>query len=77
MCEQLLAIPSDAGDEHIRAITEPRLFEHRFPSAQPVLWELSDGEWHHVLRLSPYRARRKRGMDAAVGGQAPLFPNWA
>lgn len=38
-------------DEHFGAVTEPRLFAHRFASLQPQLWELRDGEWHTVLPL--------------------------
>jgi hypothetical protein len=40
----------EPDDAHFRAISEPRLFEHRFPSPQPMLWEGDEGEWHQVLR---------------------------
>jgi putative transposase len=61
-------------DEHFRAITEPRLFAHRFTSRQPKLWELGDGEWLKVLRLPDYQARGKRAAAAAVAQQIDLFP---
>jgi hypothetical protein len=61
-----------APDErHIRALSGARLFENRYPSPQPFLWDLSDVEWHLVLPLPSYHARRHR---TASGVQAPLFP---
>jgi putative transposase len=67
----------EPDDEHFRAISEPRLFAHRFPSAQPLLWELGEADWHQVLRLPPYQPRRKPKAAAATGEQARLFPDWA
>lgn len=55
----------------IRDLTEARLFENRFPSPQPFLWEFGDVEWHLVERLPAYRARHK---PPVLGVQEPLFP---
>ncbi len=60
----------EPDERHIKALTEPRLFETRHPSPQPFLWDLHGVEWHAALRLRPYRARQKR---APIGVQAPLF----
>ncbi|HEV8190732.1 MAG TPA: hypothetical protein VGP82_04505, partial [Ktedonobacterales bacterium] len=48
----------EPDERHLRDVTEPRLFEHRYPSPQPVLWEVPDGEWHLAIRLPPPRPRR-------------------
>ena len=56
---------------HIRQITNPLLFAHRFPSPQPFLWDVSDVPWHKVLRVPPSRPRRTRPAEAV---QLSLFP---
>jgi len=61
----------EPDERHIKALTEPRLFETRYPSPQPFLWGLGNVEWHTVLRLRPYKKRQRR---VAVGGQERLFP---
>jgi len=53
------------------AVTDARLFENRFPSPRPFLWDLSDVAWHLVLRAPPSH-RRHRRQGAAV--QESLFP---
>ncbi|HEX5502182.1 MAG TPA: hypothetical protein VFW96_06140 [Thermomicrobiales bacterium] len=58
-------------DRHIRDITDPRLFETRYPSPQPFLGNLAALEWLPALRLPPYQARRK---CAGAGTQERLFP---
>jgi putative transposase len=60
----------EPDERRIKALTEPRLFETRHPSPQPFLWDLGDVEWHTVMRLRPYRARRTPSM---IGVQEPLF----
>jgi hypothetical protein len=62
----------EPDERRIQALTEPRLFENRYPSPQPFLWDLGDVEWHLVRRLPPYRARRSR---PAIDAQRPLFPS--
>lgn len=59
------------GSGRIAALSEARLFPPRHPSPQPYLWALDDLDWHAVLPLPPYRARRApRGTER----QARLFP---
>ncbi len=55
---------------HLRDVTDPRLFETRYPSPQPFLAALAAVEWHPALRLPRYARRRAR---AAGAGQEPLF----
>jgi hypothetical protein len=45
-------------------VGDPRLYETPHRSPQPPLWELGDGEWLKVVRLSGYAPRRKRTMVA-------------
>ncbi len=61
----------EPDERHIRQITIPLLFEHRFPSLQPFLGDFSDVPWHKVLRVPPSMPRRKRSAEAV---QQPLFP---
>jgi hypothetical protein len=63
----------EPDDEHFRAISEPRLFAHRFPTAQPMPWALDEGKWHLVLRLPPRQLRRAQRADAPHAEQAVLF----
>ncbi len=46
-------------------VGDPRLYDTPHRSPQPPLWELGDGEWLKVVRLSGYAPRRKREMAAA------------
>ncbi len=55
----------------IAALTEERIYPPRFPSLQPYLWTLDDLEWHAVMPLPPYEARRHHG---GIEEQARLFP---
>ncbi len=55
---------------HFRDVTDPRLFETRYPSPQPFLDALATVEWHPALRLPRYAPRRQRASGA---DQAPLF----
>ncbi len=61
----------EPDERRIQALTEGRLFETRYPSPQPFLWELADVEWHTVLRLDPYREQRH---PVTTGVQERLFP---
>jgi len=48
-----------------------RLFlETHFPSSQPTLWELDDGEWLKLVRMRPALPRRHR---RAAGEQQRLI----
>ncbi len=62
----------EADERRLKTLTEPRLFENRYPSPQPFLWDFRDVEWHLVQRLAPYHARQKRTL---VGVQELLFPD--
>ena len=62
----------EPDERHIRALTEPHLFPTQFPSPQPFLWDMGNVEWRVVLRLRPYKERRKRTQSAAL--QERLFP---
>jgi transposase len=57
--------------KHFLNVDDPRLFETRFVSPQPFLWDMADVEWRLVRRARPYRVRRKR---ATLGVQPALFP---
>jgi hypothetical protein len=48
----------------IRAVTEPRLLETRYPAPQPFLPALEGVAWHPAVRLARYAARRRRGGEA-------------
>lgn len=63
----------EPDERHIRALTEPHLFPARFPSPQPFLWDdMGAVEWRMVLRLCPYKKRRRRAQGVAM--QERLFP---
>jgi len=55
----------------IAVLTKERIYPPRFPSPQPYLWTLDDLEWHAVMPLLPYEARRYHG---AIEERARLFP---
>jgi hypothetical protein len=56
----------------LKTVAEPRLFETQFRSPQLPLWELGLEDWHLVLRLPEYAARRP---SAATAVQVPLLPH--
>jgi hypothetical protein len=56
---------------HFTEVRDPRLFETRFASPQPFLWDMSDIEWRLVRRARPYRLRRKWPPPVL---QLALFP---
>jgi len=61
-----------ARESHrIAALTHERIYPPRYPSPQPYLWALDELEWHTVIPLPPYQARRARGE---IEEQARLFP---
>ncbi len=53
----------EPDERHLRAVSDPRLFETRYPSPQPFLGALAALEWHPALRLPAYRPRRKREVE--------------
>jgi putative transposase len=55
---------------HLQALTDPRLYEHRFPAPQQLLWGMTEGDWHLVQRLPPYQARKRL---VVASQQTPLF----
>jgi transposase len=55
--------------KHLRGITRPKLFETRYRSIQPHLWELGEDQWLKVFRVPEYAPRKHR---PAVGVQEPL-----
>jgi len=61
----------EPDERHIKALYDTRLFETRYPSPQPFLWDLGDIEWHTFMRLRGYRARR---AHTPLGAQERLFP---
>ncbi len=56
---------------HLKAVTDPHLFETPHRSPQHPLWELGGGEWLTVLRVPAYALRPARPAGPL---QAPLFP---
>jgi hypothetical protein len=61
-------------DHHqLRDLTEPRLFETRYRSAQPPLLELRADHWRLMFRLPAAAPRRRRRPAALV--QLPLLPD--
>jgi hypothetical protein len=59
---------------HFRRITEPRLFETQYRSAQLPLWERGAVVWHLVQRLPAYDPRQRPRLDVRAAQQLPLFP---
>ena len=59
------------GSRRIAALTVERIYPSRYPSPQPYLWALDELEWHAVMPLPPYQARRTQGTTVA---QARLLP---
>jgi hypothetical protein len=55
----------------IAAVSEARIYPLRFPLPHLCLWILNDREWHEVMPLPPYVARRHHDERAE---QARLFP---
>jgi putative transposase len=56
---------------HLKTVADPHLFETPHRAPQPPLWQLGDGEWLTVLRLSGYAPRTRR--EGNGGQQAALF----
>jgi len=65
------AVAYQPDHTHLRAVTDPRLFETQYRSPQLPLWELGDGDWLKILWLGPYAPRRPK--RAIVEAQLPLF----
>jgi hypothetical protein len=59
-------------DKHpLKTVVDRHLFETPHRAPQPPLWQLGDGEWLTVLRLSGYAPRTRR--EGNGGQQAALF----
>jgi len=54
----------------LAAVTNPQLFASGHPPLQPPLWDMAEVEWHLVLRLPPYRPRKRHETGE---GQLALF----
>jgi hypothetical protein len=70
------SVEFEPDKRHLRQVKEPRLFDHPFPSPQPLLWPADAVEWHLIRRQAPLAAARRThgrypGTDAM---QPPLFP---
>lgn len=59
-------------DRHFARVGYPRLYQHRYQSAQLDLWQPGEVEWFVILRAAP-RGRRRRGRGRVVLIQPPLF----
>ena len=46
-------------DKHLRRVGSPRLYQHRYQSAQLELWQPGEVEWFVIIRDSPKSHRRK------------------
>ena len=55
---------------HLAHVGAPRLFQTRFTSPQPFLWQMDGVEWHTLMRAAAYAPRRKRVIN---GEQLRLF----
>lgn len=65
----------EADQIHLKTVAEPHLFETRFRSQQPPLWEPRDGEW--LLALRRPRPALRRHLPIAQARQQRLFPDIA
>jgi Integrase core domain len=59
-------------DHHFRRVGNPRLYQHRYPSAQLELWKPGQVEWFVIIRESaPVRRRKRTGRIVVI--QPPLL----
>jgi putative transposase len=63
------SVDYEPDHRHLREVMPRQLFETRFHSPQPPLWELGDGEWLKVIRGPP---RRQRNKFLSAARQVPL-----
>ncbi len=63
------AVTYEPDRRRLKEVVPRQLFETHYVSAQPLLWELGDGEWLKVVRAPPYASSRKP-IPSAV--QCPL-----
>ena len=62
-----------APDDHnFTRVGYPRLYDHRYQSAQLELWQPGEVEWFVIIRDQPRSRRRKRKSRILVI-QPPLF----
>ena len=59
-------------DHHFTRVGYPRLYDHRYQSAQLELWQPGEVEWFVIIRDEPKSRRRKRKSHILVI-QPPLF----
>ncbi len=59
-------------NRHFRRGGNPRLYEHRYLSAQLELWKPDEVEWFVILRDTP-RTRRLRRRGRILVIQPPLW----
>jgi len=59
-------------DHHLSRVGNPRLYHHRYPSAQLELWQPGEVRWFVIIRDSaPKRRRKHRGRILVI--QPPLW----
>jgi len=59
-------------DRHFSRVGSPRLYDHRYQSAQLELWQPGEVEWFVIIRDQPRsRKRSRKGRILAI--QPPLF----
>ncbi|WP_126629549.1 hypothetical protein [Dictyobacter alpinus] len=63
-------------DRHIARVGSPRIYHHRYQSAQLELWQLGEVEWFVILRDFP-RSRRRRRCSRILAIHPPLFSDGA
>jgi hypothetical protein len=59
-------------DRHLARVGSPRLYHHRYSSAQLELWQPGEVEWFVIIREDPPVRRRKPRYRILVI-QPPLF----
>jgi putative transposase len=59
-------------DHHFSRVGYPRLYDHRYQSAQLELWQPGEVEWFVIIRDEP-KSRRRRRKSHILVVQPPLF----
>jgi len=54
------SVAHESDRRSLKEVVPRQLFETQYQSAQPLLWQLGDGEWLKVVRVPPAARRRKR-----------------
>ena len=58
-------------DCHVARVGSPRLYHHRYQSAQLELWQPGEVEWFVIIRTNP-PARRRKSRGRVLVVQPPL-----